>query len=355
MRKRRAGGGLWRVPRAALDRPAVGDDVERLRQAASGEAAAGHGDDPVHRRGGTPLKIENMSSVRFRGVDFDGRNLALPDYAYLRSAFIALKQTNDIVFEDRQIKNAPGVGVYVTGGNAKLTGCYIASHSGGVFSEDAQTFVHKNNITMMANSGVETAAGGTGENGDGVNLFRAMGVNVCDNHILNVKYSAVRCNGGGMAVIAGNHVWNAREVAIYIEAPGRIIDPTGAVVSNNHLDTVGAGVTAETDCVISRNIIDRAQGVGIQLGAKDAARDLCVTGNLIRGSVFGIAVSNNVIAGTPGDVIVLGDIVRGAANRAVVPVSSNGTSTTRVGTADDGDRLAMTVGRATFGHNRAAA
>lgn len=372
--------------------------------------------------GGTPLKIENMSSVRFHGVVFDGQNLALPDYAYLRPAFIALKQTNDIIFEDCQIKNSPGIGVYVTGGNAKLSGCYIASHSIGVFSEDAQTFVHKNNIAMIANNGVmiwrsansgdnsevtgniingiETAAGGTGQNGNGVNVFRAMGVNICDNHILNVKYSAVRCNGGGMAVIEGNNIWNAREVAIYIEAPGAGIDLAGAIVSNNHLDTVGTGVsvanaglysdgvarsvviegnrisnarvvqitdpgywppnsggngiTAETDCVISGNIIDGAQGIGVQIGTNDAVRDICVTGNLVRASAIGIAVSNNVIAGTSGEVIVSGNIVRGATNGAIVPTSFNGTSMTRVGTADYGNQLSTTVGRATFGHNRAA-
>jgi uncharacterized secreted repeat protein (TIGR03808 family) len=373
---------------------------------------------------GTPLRLESVSNIRFRGLRFDGQNQALPDYAYLRPAFIALKATNAVAFEDCEIVNSSGIGVYVTGGNARLERCYVATHSTGVFSEDALSYIHKCNITMISNNGVviwrnaiggdssevigntingvETAAGGTGQNGNGVLVFRAIGVTIRDNRIFSCKFSAVRCNGGGAHVIDANYVWNIREVAIYVEAPGAGIDISGVVISNNHLDTVGTGVsvanaglyndgvarsvviegnrisnarvhqfpdpgyfptsgggngvTAETDCAISGNIIDGIDGVGIQIGTNDAVRDVTVTGNLIRSCKWGVGVSNNAITGAKGEVIVVGNIVRGASNGAIVPVAYDGSTgaSSRVGTADYGNTLSQTVGKVTFGHNRAA-
>jgi uncharacterized secreted repeat protein (TIGR03808 family) len=374
--------------------------------------------------GGTGLRVENMSNVRFRGVTFDGANKPLPDYAYLRPAFIALKNTNSVSFENCQIMNTPGIGVYVTGGNAKIADSYVASHSVGVFSEDAIVYVHRNNVTMISNNGVviwrnaitgdssevigntingvETAAGGTGENGNGVLIFRAIGVTVRDNRIFSCKFSAVRCNGGGGHVIDANYIWNIREVAIYVEAPGPGIDTTGAVISNNHLDTVGTGVsvanaglysdgvarsvviegnrisnaraqtfsdpgyfppvsggngvTAETDCAISGNIIDGLDGTGIQIGTNDAVRDISVTGNLIRSCKRGIGVSNNAITGSKGEAVVVGNIVRGASGGAIVPVSYDGSTglSSRIGTADYGNTLSQVVGKVTFAANRSA-
>lgn len=373
--------------------------------------------------GGTGMRVEDMSYVRFRGVRFDGANRPLPDYAFLRPAYIALKNTNDVTFEDCQIINSTGIGVYVTGGNARIVGSYVATHSVGVFSEDALVYVHRNNITMISNNavviwrntitgdsseivgntinGVETAAGGTGENGNGVVVFRAVGVTIRDNRIFSTKFSAIRCNGGGRHIIDANYIWNIREVAIYVEAPGPGIDLTGVVISNNHLDTVGTGIsvanqglysdgiarsvvidgnrisnariqqitdpgyspqaaggngiTAETDCTISGNIVDGVDVGGIQIGVNNATRDIVVAGNLVRSCQRGIGVSINAIQGGAGEVVVSGNIVRAASNGAIVPIQFDGTTMSRVGTADYGNQLATTVGRVTFGHNRAAA
>lgn len=372
--------------------------------------------------GGTPLRIEGVSPVKFEGVKFDGQNLALPNYVGSRQAFIGIKSATDIYFEDCQIVNSPGIGIYAFQAQTRVQGCYVGSHSIGLLSEDSRVFVRRNAFASLTNNGVviwrgviggdsseivgntingvDTIEGGTGQNGNGVLVFQAGGVTVADNRIFSPKYSGVRCNGASQIVIEGNSIWNARETGVFVEAPGVGVDIHGAIVSNNHIDTTatgiavansglyadgiahsvvvegnrisnlrvttisdpgyyppqvgGVGITVETDCVVSGNLVDTAQTIGIQAGTNDATKDLCVTGNLVRASAIGIGVSNNVIAGTSGEVIVSGNIVRGATNGAIVPTSFNGTSTTRVGTADYGNQLSTTVGRATFGHNRAA-
>ncbi len=372
--------------------------------------------------GGTPLRIEGVTPVKFEGVKFDGQNIALPDYFTSRPAFIAIKSTTDVYFEDCQIVNSPGIAIYAYQAQTRIQGCYVGSHSIGLFSDDSRVFVRRNSFAALTNNGVviwrntiggdsseivgntingvDTVSGGTGQNGNGVLVFQASGVTIADNRIFNTKYSGVRCNGGGQAVIEGNSIWNARETGVFIEAPGAGIDLHGAIVSNNHIDTTatgvavansglysdglahsvviegnrisnlslttisdpgyyppqvgGVGVTVETDCVVSGNLIDQAQAIGIQVGTNNATKDICVTGNLVRSSVIGIGVSYLAIGGSVGEVVVSGNIVRGATNGAIVPTQFTGAATIRYGSTDYGNQLATTVGRATFGHNRAA-
>lgn len=381
----------------------------------------------LYTGGGTPLSIDGVSSVKFLGVKFDGQNLALPVYAgntgESRLAFIAVKATTGAYFEDCQVVNSPGIGVYVYQAQARVEGCYVGSHSVGLMSEDSRVFVRRNAFAALANNGVviwrtdiggdssevvgntingvDTKAGGTGQNGNGVLVFKASAVTIADNRIFSPKFSGVRCNGATQVVIEGNSIWNARETGVFIEAPGFGIDTHGAIVSNNHIDTTatgiavananlygdgvahsvviegnrisnlrittisdpgysppqvgGVGITAETDCVISGNIVDTAQAIGIMVGTNNATKDICVTGNLISSSVIGVGVSYLAVNGSVGDVVVSGNIVRGATNGAIVPIQSTGTSLVRVGTTDYGAQLATTAGRVTFGHNRAVA
>lgn len=368
------------------------------------------------------LRIEGQSNVRFQGLVFDGQNRALTDYVAQRQALIAVgAASNGVVFEDCSIVNSPGIGLYVTGlADVLIHTCNFSSHSIGIWSENAKINALRNSLSSMANNGIaiwrssltgdsstvsgnlingiETAAGGTGQNGNGVSVFRAIGVTITDNKIFNTKYSAVRCNGGGQFVVSNNSIYNAREVAIFIEAPGTGIDLHGAVIANNSLDTVGNGVnvansgqfsdgtarsvivegnrisnvlnnpipdsgyfppstigngiTIEQDCVISGNIIENASRVGIQAGINTGARDLVVTGNLVMNTPIGIGVSNDAVSGPGRSVVVSGNIVRGASLGGIVPTVFTGTTLDRVGTAEFGNQLATTAGSVTFGHNR---
>jgi uncharacterized secreted repeat protein (TIGR03808 family) len=368
------------------------------------------------------LRIEGQTNVRFDGLIFDGQNRALTDYVSGRPAFIAVaNNARNVSFENCDIVNSPGIGLYVAGGaEALIRASSLNVHSIGIWSENAKISALGNTLNTMANNGIaiwrdsltgdsstisgntingiETSAGGTGQNGNGVSIFRAIGVTVTDNKIFNTKYSAVRCNGGGQFVISNNSVYNTREVAIFVEAPGAGIDLTGAIVANNSLDTVGNGVNVansgqfgdgvsrsvviegnrisnvlnnpipdagyfppstigngimvEQDCIVSGNLVENAARVGIQAGINSGARDLVVTGNLVINAPIGLGVSNDAVSGSGRSVVVSGNIVRGAGIGGIVPTVFTGTTINRVGTTEYGNQLATTAGSVTFGHNR---
>ncbi len=368
------------------------------------------------------FRIEGQADVRFDGLTFDGQNRPLTDYVSQRPAFIAVAaNARNVAFENCAIVNSPGIGIYVaSGAEALIRGSSLSAHSIGIWSENAKISVLARSLDSMANNGIaiwrdsitgdsstisgnlingiETAAGGTGQNGNGVSIFRAVGVTVTDNKIFATKYSAVRCNGGGLYNICNNNIYNTREVAIFIEAPGAGIDLTGCVVSNNCLDTVGNGInvansgqfsdgtarsvviegnrisnilnnpipdagyyppstigngiTVEQDCVVSGNLIESAARVGIQAGVNTGARDLVLTGNLVRNAAIGIGVSNDAVTGADRSIVVSGNVVRACSIGGIVPSYFTGTTFNRVGATEYGNALATTTGSVTFGHNR---
>lgn len=371
---------------------------------------------------GTFLTITGQTQVHFEGIIFYGDNRALADFVPGRPAFIAVSGTaKDISFEKCQVAYTPGIGIYVSSGaDALIRDTNLSNHSIGIWSENARISVLDSSISVMSNNGIaiwqdtitgdsstisgniingiETAAGGTGQNGNGVSVFRAVGVTIANNKIFNTKFSAVRCNGGGLFNISNNNIFGTREVAIFVEAPGAGIDLTGSIVSNNSMDTVGSGInvansgqfsdgvsrsvivegnrisnalnnsipdagyyppttggsgiSVEQDCVVSGNLIDGAALAGIQAGINTAARDLVVTGNLVRNTSIGIGVSNDAVTGAGRSIVVSGNIVRNASSGGIVPTVFTGTTLNRVGTAEYGNNLGTTVGSVTFGQNR---
>ncbi|MDX3806801.1 hypothetical protein ACXIUS_05490 [Bosea thiooxidans] len=109
-------------------------------------------------------------------------------------------------------------------------------------------------------------------------------------------------------------------------------------------------MVVEQDCVISGNLIENVAGVGVQAGINDGARDLVVTGNLVRGAKMGIGVSNHAVWSSVRSVAISGNIVRSASG--VVPTVFTGAGLDRVGAVECGNDLATAVGSVTFGHNR---
>jgi uncharacterized secreted repeat protein (TIGR03808 family) len=196
--------------------------------------------------------------------------------------------------------------------------------------------------TLVINNRVERIAardGGSGQNGNGINIYWAAQVLVSNNRIADCYFSAIRNNAGSNCQIMGNNISRTGEVAIYVEFAFE-----GAVVSNNMIDdvafgisiinfneggrlavcsnnlvrnvkggntegvTTGGGIYAEADTLVSSNVIENARDVGIALGWGRYCRNLTAQGNLIRDCGKGITASvtegagpsyivNNVIAG----------------------------------------------------------
>ncbi|AYG58449.1 TIGR03808 family TAT-translocated repetitive protein [Rhizobium jaguaris] len=166
--------------------------------------------------------------------------------------------------------------------------------------------------------------GGTGQNGNGINVFRAGGVLVSGNQIADCAFTAVRANSASNVQITGNQCLRSGETAIFCE-----FEFEGAVVSNNLIDGAangiaianfdkggrlasvtgnivrnllltgpyaqesgfGIGISAEADTLIASNLIENAPLWGLKLGWGAYLRNLVATGNIIRQAPIGCAVS----------------------------------------------------------------
>lgn len=102
--------------------------------------------------------------------------------------------------------------------------------------------------------------------------------------------------------------------------------------------------------MVSSNIVEEAEGVGIVAGKNLATEDLNVTRNLVTFAPIGIGYSD---AGGAGQVMITSNQVRGATNGSVVPVTLVGAGPfQRVGTSEFGNVPDQQVGNLLVGHNR---
>lgn len=221
---------------------------------------------------------------------------------------------------------------------------------------------------------VRADAGGTGENGNAINVFRAGGVIVSGNVARRCAYSAIRVNGAENAQVTGNSIREMGEVAIYVEfgfsgaaVADNLIDRAGAGISvtnfneGGRLATVsgnvvrdlfrrphpetgeesyGVGIAAEADAAVSGNVVEQAAFAGLMLGWGPYLRDVSATGNVIRQSPIGIGVS--VVPGA-GEAVVSGNLIEGASRGAVVGMSFEEIATGDLAAPDAGPHPAITV------------
>ncbi len=173
--------------------------------------------------------------------------------------------------------------------------------------------------------GVRAEAGGSGQYGNGINIFRADSVQITGNRITNCEFTAIRGNAASDLQIIGNSCARLGEVAIYAE-----FGFEGALIANNLIDRAatgisvtnfneggrmaviqgnmirnlflrkgkrGTGIGVEADAMVSGNMIEGAPGVGIHIGWGKYLRDVNATGNLIREARVGIGISTSADAG----------------------------------------------------------
>jgi hypothetical protein len=167
------------------------------------------------------------------------------------------------------------------------------------------SIVSENNI-----NGIQSGSG-TGQNGNGILVFRAVAVTITANTISGCQYSAIRCNGGGDFVIQGNNCYGSREMAIFIEAPTAGIDLNGAVVSGNIIDTAGNGIAVANSGT----------------GGQGTAKSVTITGNRVTniihqtindpGYVPTVSIAYGIYA--EGAAVISGNLVDGAAGIGIKP------------------------------------
>lgn len=202
-------------------------------------------------------------------------------------------------------------------------------------------------ITGNKIANVRSDAGGSGQNGNAINAFRADHVIISTNTISNCAYSAVRCNAASNAQILANNCRHIGEVALYAEFAfegaiiannivdhaatgievtnfkegGRLATVQGNIIRNlvrrehEPVDKRGVGISVEADTVINGNTIETAATAGISIGWGKWVRHVSASGNLIRDAAIGIAISQH---GAPDTVLISNNIISGTREGAVV-------------------------------------
>lgn len=263
---------------------------------------------------------------------------------------IALERCTGRV-ERSGITGAADAGIFsVEGAGLQISGNTVADcGNGGILvhrwqAADDNTIVTENRI-----SNTRAIAGGTGQNGNGINVFRANGVTVANNHVSDSAFSAIRGNAASNLQVSGNTCLNAGETAIYAEfgfegavINANIVDGAANGISIVNFDSGGrmgvcsgnlirnlrkegpyqpdppgwgTGISVEADTSVTGNVIENAPRFGVTLGWGKFLRNVIANGNVIRNADIGIAVS--VVEGV-GAAVITDNLIDGTKRGGII-------------------------------------
>ena len=318
----------------------------------------------IFTRGPSLVSAEHADTISLSGLTLDGGGQTLPKDRGL-AHFDDVKSLRVI---DCDITGAGGNGITLESCEGEVTHSTITDAAdNALFCNDGRgLIIAANVITKSGNGGIrlwqsdqrydgsliadnrieDTAAraGGSGQNGNAINVYRAGDVIVRGNHIRNAAFSAIRGNSASNIQIIGNNCAALDEVAIYSEfgfqgavIADNVVDgaETGISVTNfndgGRLATVrgnivrnlrtqrpqeaGVGIGVEADTVVSGNVIEGAPLAGISAGWGQYLRNVAITGNVVRESGIGVAVS---VAAGAGVAVISGNLFAGTLNGAII-------------------------------------
>src|SRR5215468_438345 len=333
----------------------------------------------VGTRGATTLRFSGGASlfaadgsddITLSGLTLDGGKQPLPE----RRGLVHLEAGRGLRIVDCTIMSSGGNGLTLVMMAGEITGTTISdSAEAALTSLDARGLVIARNIVSGAgNNGIlvwrsarghdgtlvtdnrveriEARAGGSGQHGNGVNVYRAGGVTVRGNQIRDCAFTAVRGNSASDLKIADNTIADMGEVAIYAEFAFE-----GAVIANNSIDGAaigiavtnfneggrlavvqgnivrnvnrprpagtdpndgfGIGVAVEADAAVTGNVVETATTAAYFLGFGKYLRDVAMTGNVARQAPIGVAVS---VAPGAGPALIANNVISGATIGAIV-------------------------------------
>lgn len=322
----------------------------------------------VLTRGPSLLSGETGDHITISGLVFDGGRQPLPQ----KRGLVHLVASKSIRISDCEFTDAGGNAIALERCEGQVTANSItgAADNAILCNDNFGIIISLNIIRDSGNGGIrvwqsvkrhdgsvvadntiedtEARAGGTGENGNAINVFRAANVIVRNNIIRRAGFSAIRGNAAANIQIIGNNCASLKETALYSE-----FDFEGAVVANNVVDTAengisvtnfnnggrlatvhgnlirnigvqradtapedaGIGIGIEAETAVTGNVVENAAQIGIRAGWGAYLRNVTVSGNVVRNAAIGIAVS---VAPKAGDAVISGNIIAGAQHGSVV-------------------------------------
>ncbi|WP_438749623.1 TIGR03808 family TAT-translocated repetitive protein [Pararhizobium sp. O133] len=307
----------------------------------------------IHAGGGRFMAGEALAKLTLSDLVLDGGGKSLDEEV---GGLLNLRAVKDLTISNCTITGSAkhGINAEHCGGRIDENSISGAASSGIYAVESERLAVTGNTVFDCGNGGIlvhrwqagedgtlvsgnrvyriTATDGGTGENGNGINVFRAGGVMVTGNHISDCAFSAIRANSASNVHIANNQCLRSGETAIYSEfgfqgaiVSGNLIDGAANgiiicnfneggrlaavndnIVRNLHVDGpyihdgagFGFGIAVEADTVVTGNIIENAPKWGLMLGWGPYMRDVVATGNLVRGAGGGCYVTVVEGAGT---------------------------------------------------------
>ena len=324
--------------------------------------------------------IATADPVTLNGLTFDGSNSGSDQ------PLISAEGATALSISDCQFGNTPGDALHLEGAGGRIGGNRF-THIGrtAIFSRDAKGLViSENTITDIGNNAIQVwtsvpaedgtivvnnriarvdyTDGGTGQNGNGVIVFRAGNVIVSGNRISDCAFTAVRNNAGANCQIVNNNISRMGEVAIYCEfafagavVSGNIIEDTGlgisitnfndggrlATVANNVVrrckgpgtlkETSGVGIHTEGDATVTGNVVEDTRDAGISLGWGPHSRTLMATGNIVRNTKNGIRFSMTRGADV---VLIANNRISGATQASIIGYDHSNPATGDLGLPD---------------------
>lgn len=324
----------------------------------------------LYRGGGHLIFAEGVENIGLDGLVLDGGNRPLADYA---PGLVHLAQVRNAAIVDCEILGSTAHGIALDRCSGRVERSTITGAAdAGIRSVEADGLALVGNaLADCANGGIlvhrwqegedgtlvtgnrieriAARAGGSGQNGNGINVFRAHGVIVADNRIADCAFTAVRVNAGSNAHITGNSCLRSGETGLFVEfgAQGAIVASnlvdgaaTGISVSNfdhdgrlavvngnivRNLHTTipyedpsqgrGIGIAVEADTTVTGNVVEGAPNFGMLLGWGPYLRDVAVTGNVVRKAGVGMAVS---VAEGAGQAVIADNVFSAIESGAVV-------------------------------------
>jgi uncharacterized secreted repeat protein (TIGR03808 family) len=286
-------------------------------------------------KSGTIVTAENVERLVVEGCSFSGGEAGMRISACGgRIVGNRFQFHNDVGFQSIDSK-----GIHISGNRV--------SDIGNCGIQVWQTEKREDGSIVTDNfiSRIDVKSGGNGQNGNGINIFKAGNVTVSNNRITDCAFTGIRNNSGANSVITGNSISRCNEVALFVE-----FNHDGSVVADNIIDTasqgieivnfdvggrlsqctgnvcrnltgvdpeglpLGGGILCEADVIVANNLVDVAKSYGIRLGWGPYGRNLQASNNTIVGCSRGIEFS----LAAPGPYVMTNNIITGASLGAIV-------------------------------------